>query len=188
MALEGKIARLREEREEDMQFMIDLRNDIETQGFTKSLPTDYTLPMYMKRFTEREFTFDRKDGRFVIEDKESGERAGTIGYYDVHQRHSVVIGIAMDKKFWGTGLAFDAQEVLLQFIFEELGVRVVRLWTNSGNPKAIKLAERSGFKIRVRQRESVFRRGILCDNVTMDILREEYYKLHPELTDNLPCI
>lgn len=188
MALEGKIARLREEREEDMPFLIDLRNDIETQGFTKSLPTDYTFPMYLKRFQEREFSYDRDDGRFVIEHKESGERAGHIGYIDLHQRHSVMVGIAVDKKFWGTGLAYDAQEVLLKFLFEELGIRVARLWTNSGNPKAIQLAERSGFKVGVRQRESVFRRGVLCDNLTMDILREEYYKLHPDLTDNLPSI
>jgi RimJ/RimL family protein N-acetyltransferase len=188
MPLEGKLTRLREEREEDMPFLLDLRNNLETQGFTKSLPTDYTLPMYMKRFQSREFSFDRHDARFVIEHKESGELAGTIGYTNLKSRHAATIGIAVAKKFWGTGVAFDAQEALLQFLYSELGLRVVRLWTNSGNPAAVKLAERSGFQIAVRGREAVFRLGDIYDNLMMDMLREEYYQRHPELKDNLPKI
>jgi RimJ/RimL family protein N-acetyltransferase len=188
MALEGKLIKLREEREEDMPFLLDLRNNLETQGFTKSLPTDYTLPMYMKRFQSREFSFDRHDGRFVIDHKDTGARTGTISYTSLEPRHATTIGIAVAKKFWGTGVAFDAQEVLLQFLFGELGVRVVRLWTNSGNPAAVKLAERSGFKVAVRGREAVFRLGAIYDNLMMDLLREEYYQRHPELKDNLPKI
>jgi RimJ/RimL family protein N-acetyltransferase len=186
MPLEGKLTILREEREEDMPFLLDLRNNLPTQGFTKSLPTDYTLPMYMKRFESREFSFDRGDGRFVIVQKDSGELAGTIGYSGHEPRHAATIGIAIAERFWGTGLAYDAQEVLLHFLFEELGLRVVRLWTNSGNPAAVKLAERSGFKVSLRRRESVFRLGGVYDNLTMDLLREEYYQARPELKDNLP--
>ena len=188
MPIEGKMTILREEREEDLPFVLDLRNNLETQGFTKSLPTEYTLPMYMKRFTSREFSFDRQDGRYIIEHKESGERAGTIGFVNHHARHSATIGIAIAKKFWGTGLAYDAQEVLIRFLFHELGLRVVRLWTNSGNPAAVSLAERSGFKVSVRGRESVFRLGAVYDNLMMDLLREEYYQSRPELKDHLPSL
>ncbi len=186
MALEGELVRIREEREEDLQFLVDLRNDLDTQGFTKSLPTDYTIPMYRKRFDTREFSFDRNDARFILEDKETGKQAGLITYYSHRPRFSVVIGISVSKAFWGTGLAFDAQETLLKFLFEELGVRIAKLYTNSGNPAAMHLAERSGFQVAVRLRQSVFRRGGLYDNVTMDLLREEYYAAHPDLTDNLP--
>lgn len=188
MALEGKLVLIREERAEDMQFLVDLRNDLDTQGFTKSLPTDYTLPMYRKRFESAEFSFDRKDARFILEHKESGEQAGLISYYSHRSRLSVVIGIVVTKQFWGTGLAFDAQETLLKFLFEELGVQVVRIYTNSGNPAAMALAERSGFKVSCRMREAVFRRGGLFDNINMELLREEFYASHPELTDNLPKI
>ena len=77
MALEGQIVRFREEREEDLQFLIDLRNDLDTQGFTKTLPTDYTLPMYLKRFQEREFSFDRDDGRLSSSIKRTVRLSGT---------------------------------------------------------------------------------------------------------------
>jgi len=92
------------------------------------------------------------------------------------------------QSFWGSGVAPDAQEIMLEFLFVELGVRVVRLWTHSGNPRAVALAEKSGFKVSGRQRQAVFKGGELYDNLMIDLLREEYFALHPELTDNLPSI
>jgi RimJ/RimL family protein N-acetyltransferase len=105
---------------------------------------------------------------------------------NLERRFSADLGIAIAKKFWGTGAAFDAQEVLLCFLFVELGVRVVRLWTHSGNPRAVQLAQKSGFEVSGRLREAIFKSGKLCDSVIADLLREEYFALHPELTDTLP--
>ncbi len=186
MSLEGDVVILREERREDLPFLIDLRNDMETQAWSKSLPPDYTEPMYVKRFEAREFSYDPSEGRFAIVHKETGEWAGHISYSGLERRFSANIGIAIPKRFWGTSVAFDAQEVLLRFLFLELGLRVVRLWTHSGNPRAIQLAERSGFKVSVRMRQAIIRNGELYDNLIADLLREEYFALHPELTDNLP--
>lgn len=186
MALEGKKVRLREERESDLQFLLDLRNDLETQGWSKTLPPDYTMDMYEKRHRDREFSVDRKDGRFTIEDKESGELIGTIGYSDLEPRLSTTIGIAISKKYWSSGVAQDALEMLLLFLFRELGLQVVRLWTHSGNPRAVKGAEKMGFKLAVRMREAIIMRGEMHDNLVMDILREEYFDLHAEFEDQLP--
>ncbi len=188
MPLEGKLVRLREERAADVPFFASLRNDLETQAWTKTLPPDYTHEMYMQRHTSREFSFDRSDGRFAIEWKATEACIGTISYTGLQPRFSATIGMMLSKEFWGTGAALDAQEVLLHFLFEELGLRVVRLWTNSGNPRAVRLAEKSGFRIGARVREAVFRQGQLYDNLEMDLLREEYYALHPELTDGLPSV
>jgi RimJ/RimL family protein N-acetyltransferase len=90
------------------------------------------------------------------------------------------------KKFWGGGVAYDSQEVMLQFLFQELGLRVVRLFTHSGNPRAVRLAEKSGFRVSMRQREAIFKNGERLDNLMMDLLREEYYIQHAELVDRLP--
>ena len=186
MALEGNLTILREEQPEDMQFLVDLRNDLDTQAWSQTLPPDYTLGMYMQRHQGREFSYHRDDGRFIILEKVTGERIGTISYSGLEPRWDATVGIMIARKFWGRGFATDAQEVLLKFLFEELGVRVVRLWTQSGNPRAIGSAQKIGFKFGIRQRESVFKGGELFDNVGMDLLREEYYALHPDLSDNLP--
>jgi len=188
MPLESDLIILREQRPEDIAPLTALRNDLETQAWPLSLPPDYTELMYRKRYEEREFSFSRQDGRFIIETKESGEFAGTISYTSVEPRWATVIGIMVPKKFWGKGIAYDAQEVLLKFLFHETGLRVVRLYTHSGNPRAVKLAERSGFRVSARQREAVFKDGQLFDSLMMDILREEYYSRHPDLEDKLPPI
>ncbi len=188
MPLEGELVILREERPTDMQFLVDLRNDLETQAWSKTLPPDYTEWMYQRRFEERKFSYDRSDGRFIIVHKESGELAGTISYSGLEPRFSATLGIMVARKFWGSGVAYDASEVILKFIFVELGLRVARLWTHSGNPRAVRLAEKSGFKVSGRTRQSIFKGGALYDNLVVDMLREEYFALHSELTDNLPSL
>lgn len=188
MALDGKRVILREEQEKDLPLLVALRNDLETQAWPKVLPPDYTLSMYEKRFVSREFSFDRYEARMMIDSRETGETVGFLAYYGLHPRLRVTFGIATAKKFWGKGFAMDAQETLLKFFFEELGVRVVRMNTHTGNPAMIKLGQKSGFRIAMRQREAVFKSGMLFDNLTLDLLREEYYARHPELKDNLPKI
>jgi RimJ/RimL family protein N-acetyltransferase len=187
MPLEGENVRLREERPEDMKLLVALRNDLETQAWSRTLPPDYTENMYMKRFEKREFSFSPEDGRFIIETKDGGEFAGTISYSGLEPRWSAVLGIMVPKKYWGSGVALEASEVLLEFLFQEIGVRVVRLYTHSGNPRAVKLAEKSGFRISMRQRQAIFKNGEMYDNLVMDLLREEYYVQHPELEDQLPA-
>ena len=186
MPLEGEKLILREERPEDMDLLVALRNDLDTQAWSRTLPPDYTERMYMKRFEKREFSFSPEEGRFIIETKDSGEFAGTISYSGLEPRWSASIGIMVPKKFWGIGIAFDATETLLEFLYQELGLRVIRLYTQSGSPRAVKLAEKSGFKVSVRQREAIFKNGELYDNLVMDMLREEYFARHPEMEDNLP--
>ena len=186
MPLEGKKIILREERPEDLPHLLALQNNMETQAWGQSLPPDYTENMYVKRFQEREFSYAPKDGRFIIVSRETGEFAGMISYANLHLRWSAMLGIMMDKQFWGSGFAFDAQEVLLSFLFLELGLRVLLIYTTSGRPHAINLAKKSGFRISGRQREAAFRNGERNDVYLMDLLREEYFAKHPELVDNLP--
>jgi RimJ/RimL family protein N-acetyltransferase len=188
MPLEGKLVVLREEHREDQKFFAALRNDLATQAWGKALPPDATEEMHVKRFEGMEFAFERTSSRLIIEEKASGRAAGYVAYTGEQHRMSASIGIAVAKDFWGAGVALDAQETLLGFLFEDLGLREVHLWTHSGLPHAIRLAERSGFAVCGRLRESVFKFGGLFDGVVMSLIREDYYACHPELTDRLPSI
>lgn len=188
MPLEGELVILREEQPEDMPRLTALRNDLETQAWSKTLPPDYTDNMYIKRFQAREYSYDPQEGRFIMISCASGEFAGSISYTGLEPRWSAVIGLMVEKKFWGSGFALDAQETLLKFLFTELGLRVTRLYTHTGNPRAVGLAEKSGFKISARQRQAIFKNGEIFDNILMDLLREEYFALHPQLVDNLPAL
>jgi [ribosomal protein S5]-alanine N-acetyltransferase len=188
MPIEGKLVVLREEHREDQKLFALLRNDVDTQAWAKALPPDYTEEMHIKRFEAREFSFERDSGRLSIVEKASGRLAGFVSYTGEQHRICASIGIVVAKEFWGTGIAFDAQEALLGFLFEELGLREVHLWTHSGIPKAIGLAGRSGFTVCIRMRESVFKNGRLLDAVIMTLPRADYYARHPEKVDRLPAI
>jgi len=188
MGLEGKLVYLREEMEEDIEKQKDLRNDLSTQGWNKALPPDYTLSMYKERFEKRKFSFDRTDGRFTVISKDTDEYVGHISYSDYEDRFSAAIGVVIDKSFWGKGMAYDAQEVLLKFLFLELGVQVVRIWTESGKEHAVDLAKRSGFKISGKLRNTIYKGGTIKSTLIIDLLREEYFALHPEFEDKLPSI
>jgi len=118
MAIEGPNITLREERAEDLPLLVALRNDLETQAWGLALPPDFTLEMYRKRFQAREFSYARTDGRFIMVHKGSGEAIGYISYTGLVPRWEVTIGIMLSRAYWGQGLAFEAQELLLQFLFE----------------------------------------------------------------------
>ena len=81
LPLEGKKVRLREVRESDLPLLVALRNDLDTQGWSQTLPTDYTLNMYQKSYEEESFSTKRKRARWVIETLDTQEVAGNITYY-----------------------------------------------------------------------------------------------------------
>lgn len=186
MAIEGTTVRLREERADDVDFVTALRNDLDTQAWPKSLPPHYTREMMAKRYEAREFSFDPDEGRFIIEEIETGDRVGFVGYMGLEPRFSASLGVMVARHFWGTGYALEANDLLLRFMFDELGLRVVRIWTHSLNPRAIALAEKLGFQATARFRRSIYRNGQLGGSVVMDITRQEFYALRDDLTDSLP--
>jgi ribosomal-protein-alanine N-acetyltransferase len=186
VALEGDRIRLRELREEDYSLLVDLRNDLDTQGWSRALPPDFTVGMYRRRFDAREYSTQRDWAIFIVEERETQRAVGSISYSDTTDRFSTTIGIALDTSVWGTGIATEATEMLLRFLFVELGMRVVRMWTQSGNGRMLGSARKLGFSVAVREREAMFKDGLMRDNMMLDMLREEWFALHPEEEDHLP--
>lgn len=185
MPLTGTTIRLRELSDDDLPMLVRLRNDLGTQAWSRTLPPDYTLEMIRDRYTGQSFEYRRDTAMFIIERIDTDEAAGFISYTGVRDRLEATIGIAVDRVWWGSGVSHEASELLLRFLFEELGLRVVRLWTQSGNERAVGSARKLGFREAVRIPAAVFKGGVYRDNVMMDVLREEWYALHPDLEDGL---
>ncbi|MFP5332875.1 MAG: GNAT family N-acetyltransferase, partial [Acidimicrobiia bacterium] len=80
MPLEGERVRLREVRPSDLEVFVRLRNDLETQAWSRTLPPDYTEEMIRRRYWEREFSYRRDHGIFIVETKDGDEVAGMISY------------------------------------------------------------------------------------------------------------
>jgi len=144
--------------------------------------------MYVRQLEAMEFSNERSDARFSVVQKESEKLAGYVSYNRVMPRLRTTIGISIAKPFWGSGVAYDAQEVLLRFLFLDLGLRAVHLWSHSGNARALGLAAKSGFGITGRLREAMYKNGQLLDTIVMSLLREAWFASHDEFEDSLPAI
>ena len=171
-------------RRSDYELMVDLRNDLVTQAWSRTLPPDFTFEMIAKRYDEKEFSVRRDDATFIVEELESGRAVGYCGYSGLVDRQSAVIGVAFIEEVHGKGYAGEVNELLLRLLFHEMGLQAVGLWTHSGNPRAVASAERSGFQVSVRFREAIFKDGHHYDNLYMDMTRHEYYETRP-LQDRL---
>mgnify|MGYP000509867007 CR=1 FL=1 len=97
------------------------------------------------------------------------------------------IGVITGVDFWGKGYGMEAHELLLEFLFEERGVQVVRLWIQAGGERGVAAAEKLGFKISSRFREGSVIGGKLVDGIFMDMLREEYYESRGKV-DHIPPV
>lgn len=184
MPIETKRLRFREVRESDYQMMVALRNDFDTQGWSRALPPDYTLPMIAKRYESKEFSFRREDATFMIEELDGGRVIGFCGYSGLRDRHSALIGLALITESHGLGYSSETNEMLLDLLFNQMGLLKVGLWTHSGNAAAAASAEKTGFRVSARFREAIFKDSRHFDNLYMDMLREEYHSAR-SLTDQL---
>src|SRR5690606_37338523 len=129
-------------------------------------PPDYTIEMIRRRYWDRDFSYRRDDGIFVVETLESAEVAGLATYSEDTDRFEASWGMAIERRFWGTGVGVDAGDTLLRFLFEELGLRVVRLYTQSDNGRAVAAFRKLGFREAVRLPGGVFKAGRRADNLS----------------------
>ncbi|MCK4757312.1 MAG: GNAT family N-acetyltransferase [Thermoplasmata archaeon] len=182
--MEGKLIRLRPPKEEDYEFFAALKNDLRTQAWNQRLPMRATVKTVAK-WVEKEY--ERPDcGTWSIETLD-GELVGHIGYSEGPLRFAASIGVITGVDFWGKGYSQEAHELMLEFLFEERGIQVVRLWTQASGERGLVAAQKLGFKIGARFREGSVIGGKSVDGVYMDMLREEYYKSRGK-KDNLPPV
>ncbi|MDH3250022.1 MAG: hypothetical protein OEQ47_13730, partial [Acidimicrobiia bacterium] len=67
MPLKGEVVNLREVRTVDLPLLVELRNDLDTQAWSRTLPPDYTIEMIEKRYGGRDFEYRRDTAMFMIE-------------------------------------------------------------------------------------------------------------------------
>lgn len=78
------------------------------------------------------------------------------------------------------GYGTETLKILLKFCFEELGLHNVALSANSDNGRAIYTYKKIGFKECGCEREVTWLNDHWVDNVTFQILEDEYRQLYKE--------
>lgn len=75
---------------------------------------------------------------------------GTIGAYyktENNKLFAVVIGVYLNKDYRGKGMGRQLLDSVIEEIKREGVVKTVKLWVNTEQVSAVKLYERSGFKV-----------------------------------------
>ena len=175
---EGKAVRLRGLEPEDWQSFYNWNQESDTQRYldriwfpgSQEMVRDWAKTQSQQKGEKDEFFF-------VIEEKESGQIAGSINTHDCDKTNgnfSYGVGImpAMRRK----GYAKEAIRMMLGYFFEELRYEKATVGIYSHNESSIRLHEQLGFLLEGRIRSMIFQQGQFWDLVKMGMLGGEFRK------------
>ncbi|WP_027633591.1 GNAT family N-acetyltransferase [Clostridium hydrogeniformans] len=172
----GEKVLLRAYKSDDTEKAYEYVNDAELMRY---LSPNVAFPMTYKEEKEWvEAQGQNKDGtyNFAIEDLESGRYIGGCGINEVNWLTRVVtVGIMIgDKDYWGRGYGTDTMNTLIKFIFSNMNVNKIKLYTFSFNERAQRCYEKCGFKVEGILKEEVFKDGQYYDEVIMSIFKNQW--------------
>ena len=176
--LQGKLVYLRGIEREDLGIIHDLENDEELMGWARFRPDHTTSMEELEKRYEDELKGNSPTRRtFAIVQKRSGKVAGwcSIRWWRPFVT-SADIGLALAKEHRGKGIGTEVTRLLAKLAFEQYHMHKVELFTRADNKGMIRSAEKSGFKIEGRIRETLYFDGKFHDGVQMGVLREEFEK------------
>jgi RimJ/RimL family protein N-acetyltransferase len=117
--------------------------------------------------------------QFVIMKKEQSDILGDIGVHFLDSgKEQVELGCTFDKKFQGKGYATEAMKETIHFLFNILHKRRIIVSTDPRNIKAIRLAERLGFRKEALCKESIRIHGEWADDLQYAVLKDEWMQYH----------
>lgn len=120
------------------------------------------------------------DGRrymlFTILRRDTCRPVGLCNIDDINwPNRNAEIGIGIsDPDARGCGYASEALGLLLDYLFNEMGMHHIRASVIDGNTPSLKLFERLGFKTEGRRRAFVYRNGDFRDMHLLGLLAEEW--------------
>jgi len=114
---------------------------------------------------------------FVVFDKSSQQIAGSTRFYDYQKNHNTVqLGYTWyGKEFQGTGLNKQCKLLMLQFVFEELGMERVEFRADANNERSIIAMKSIGCTV-----EGILRNNCAApkgrrDSIILSILKDEWF-------------
>jgi len=175
--IEGEHVRLRKLERADLSLLHRWMNDRDVMAWARFSPDHMTSLSALEKEYEKELTGEDHDRTtFIIDDRVSGKPIGwcTARTWDrKHVNANVGIGLG-EKEHWGKGHGSEAVGLLLGIVFDQQGWHRAELYTLAENERAIRSAEKNGFRRCGLEHESTFYDGAYHDVVEMEQLRSEW--------------
>jgi RimJ/RimL family protein N-acetyltransferase len=170
--LEGKNVNLRLMEKDDVDFMVQLRNDVDSNAYVsvKQISRTETIkefenPTPLTLITERTL--------FIIE-KKDGTRIGYVRHWIVQPSKFVEIGYFMIPSERGKSYCSEAVQIIVDYLFLSKDIVRIQAGTNVRNKASQKVLENTGFVREGTVRKSAFNKGEWFDGYVYSILREEW--------------
>jgi RimJ/RimL family protein N-acetyltransferase len=162
--------RIRPAAADDVDFLAGLLSDDDVEPFLAGRPHDRGA---LVAEVERAAREPRAFGRYVIE--VDGERAGSLGFERLNERHRIVRGqgIAVVPGFRGRGIADEAARQLQRLLLRDLGYHRIELQVYGFNERALRHAERVGYVREGVIRKAYWRHDAWQDAVLFSLLADE---------------
>ncbi|MGY5863468.1 MAG: GNAT family protein [Candidatus Thorarchaeota archaeon] len=180
----GKLVTLRALEMSDLDDILRFHNTLELRQFLG--PPIVRSRKYMEQWLQKVSVWHPwRDGHLylAIIEKVTGKYLGGAALQDIrfpHNRAELSVSIH-DPEERGKGYGSDAVLVLLWVGFHILGLNSIYLDTMEDNKHALHVYEKIGFKQVGVLRETEYMEGKHKGLMIMDILREEFMKLHPDV-------
>lgn len=107
-----------------------------------------------------------------------GELAGVIGLHSIDWvNKSTSIGYWLGEEFQGKGLMITACKAVINYCFNELGLKRIEIRTATENYKSQAVPERLGFQKEGCTRSSEFLYDKYVDHYVFGLIKEDYNRL-----------
>lgn len=175
--LEGEHVRLRRMEKPDLPTLHRWMNDRDVMAWARFSPDHMVSLAALEKEFEKELAGEDRDRiTFMIEERASGRPIGWCTERTWDRKHvSANVGIGLgEKELWGRGYGSEAVGLLLEIVFDQQGWHRAELYTLAENERAIRSAEKNGFRRCGLERESTYYEGAFHDVVEMEQLKSEW--------------
>lgn len=129
-----------------------------------------------KKWVEEKIFNDERKIYLSICLRENDQLIGytSINEIDYRNRSAIWGSIIIDKSERGKGLSLEVGQLILKFVFEELGLNRFSSYINENHIASLKMAKKLGFKEEGILRENIFKLNSFHTCIAISILRSEY--------------
>jgi len=143
--IEGQTVRLRSWREDDLQKLTDLRNNIAIQSQLLSRVRGSNCEQTRQWLQKRSSSPDSLI--LVVVDKSLDIPAGYIQFIEIDSiDQRAKLGICLNYEFQGKGIGSEVLLLAFKYLYDSFAIRKVILEVRADNERAVKCYEKIGFK------------------------------------------
>ena len=179
--IRGRRVNLRRLRKSDALSLRQYAKDREISRYT-SLPHPYRIQDAMS-FIRQTHQKLRKGVAYElgIENKQRGRIIGMMSLFGIDKDNkNAEVGYWLGKRYWGTGIAKESLQLILDFGFNELKLRRIYAKVMHPNISSVKLLEKSGFSFEGRMRKHTFKNRRWIDHLWYGLLKEEWKRYNSD--------